>query len=80
MSRDDYKVKVGETREIPGGEKQELELVKKSSNEVVITEQVSFQDRQLKQGYENRLQQWGNRHVDNLESSRPDHKGKEIEL
>lgn len=77
----DYKVKVKKTREIPTGEKQELQLVDKETDEVVKTQWVSFSTHQLKDGYEDRVKHWAEMRIRELESSdKPDHEGKRIEI
>jgi len=75
-----YKVEVKSTRQIPTGEKQELQLVDKDNQEVVKEQMVTFSQWQLQDGYEDRVKHWAKMRIRELNNPAPDNEGKTIEI
>jgi len=75
-----YKVEVKSTRQIPTGEKQELQLVDKDNQEVVKEQMVTFSQWQLQEGYEDRVKHWAKMRIRELNNTAPDNEGTTIEI
>lgn len=60
------KVKKLDERDIPTGKKLKLGL--EEEEEILVEQWVSFSTWQLKDGFENRLKQWGERQKEKLEN------------
>lgn len=81
MAANDYNVKVKKTREIPTGEKQTLQLIDKSSGEVLKEQNVSFSSEQLgEEAYKSRIRTWKENVIKNLETNTKDREGEVIEV
>lgn len=79
MALEDYTVKIVKRRNISQGQKIKLALIEDETGEVVREQWKGLTNRQLN-NLDERLRNWGERIVEDIESDTPDVESKEISL